>query len=47
MYKLFTSPINGEQTVFVVETSSWTSIKNEAYLAWVAEGNTAEEWNPE
>ena len=28
------------------ETSVSMSLDNPMYLAWVAEGNTAEEWNP-
>jgi hypothetical protein len=35
---------NGEvSSIPMVETN----LDYQAYLAWVAEGNTAEEWNPE
>jgi hypothetical protein len=47
MYKILTSQMTGEQTVFLVEDNSWTTVTNPTYLAWVAEGNTAEEWQPE
>ncbi len=47
MYKTYVSPITGEITVYVVESASWTNSNNKQYLAWVAEGNTAQEWTPE
>ena len=45
MYKIYTSQITSMESVFVVETQSWTDTNNPEYLAWVAEGNTAEEWD--
>jgi hypothetical protein len=45
MYKIYTSQITGAKSVFVVETQSWTDVNNLEYLAWLAEGNTAEEWD--
>jgi hypothetical protein len=46
------SPISGEEIVNVRRIVDETSVEvmaidNPEYLAWVAEGNTAEEWNPE
>ena len=46
-YKIHTSLIDGSETVFNTETFSWTTTENLDYLAWVAEGNTATEWQPE
>ena len=51
MYKIFTNS-NGNQ--FIVSNNGLTFIPTDpantdykAYLAWVTEGNTAEEWSPE
>ena len=51
MFKTYTSPMTG--VVQVVRLSDNVFIQPhewhpdyQAYLAWVAEGNTAEEWNP-
>ena len=40
--------MNKKAVVFIDdnETMSWTTEMNEQYLAWLAEGNTPEEWNP-
>jgi len=38
-------PDGGVQSFPDVETN--TGSERQAYLAWVAEGNTAEEWSPE
>lgn len=38
-------PDGGVQSFPDVETN--TGSERRAYLAWVAEGNTAEEWSPE
>jgi hypothetical protein len=46
-YLIHTSKLFGTQTVYCVETGSWTTTENPDYLAWVAEGNTAEEWQPD
>lgn len=47
-YFSFMSPIFGVLIVVVQDgTIGWTTEENDEYLAWVAEGNTAEQWNPE
>ena len=46
------NPERGEPAIVRIEDSAFISLSDDnrdyrAYLAWVAEGNTAEEWNPE
>jgi hypothetical protein len=50
MYKIYTSQYG--QTVVRTSDNSWIPMDEDntdyqAYLAWVAEGNTAEEWSAE
>jgi hypothetical protein len=50
MYKIITTPF--EVNIFRVEDgavipSNLANSDYQAYLAWVAEGNTATEWSPE
>ena len=52
MYKIATDIISGTQSVVRIENMLWIPISEDnsdyqAYLAWVAEGNIAEEWSPQ
>jgi hypothetical protein len=47
-YFFHTDPIFGVLIVVIEDdTIGWTTEENTDYLAWVADGNTAEEWQPE
>jgi hypothetical protein len=51
MYKIARHPIFENQFAIVKDDVTWIPTDEgnsmyQAYLAWVAEGNTAEEWNP-
>ena len=52
MYKLWNEPITNVYIgVIRLDDQAWIPADEgnkdyQAYLAWVAEGNTAEEWNP-
>ena len=40
-------PINEQQITVFLDVETNTGPERQAYLAWVAEGNTATEWQPE
>ena len=50
MFKIYTSPLTGKTQIVrlsdnaFIEHHEWHPAYQE-YLAWVAEGNTAEEWS--
>ena len=51
MYKLFISPVSNITYVVFAPTSTFIPMDeansdHQRYLAWVAEGNIAEEYNP-
>jgi len=47
-YKLNQDGTFAQEFIDNVATGKWHNTEtNETYLAWVAEGNEAEEWNPE
>jgi hypothetical protein len=41
------SDAGGSRLQIFIDNESNTGSERQAYLAWVAEGNTAEEWDPE
>ena len=54
MYYIFIKEPLNQEVIIKIDGDIVLSIPNskantdyQAYLAWVAEGNTAEEWNPE
>jgi hypothetical protein len=52
MYKIFTSQLNNTQFVFRTTDNTFIPMDEantsyRQYLEWVAEGNTAEEYQPE
>jgi hypothetical protein len=51
-YQIATSPSSDEMVIVRISDNAFipqepTNSDYQAYLAWVAEGNTAEEWQPE
>jgi hypothetical protein len=53
MYQVMNTNVGGSNCVILIRTLDGATIPMDesnsdyqAYLAWVAEGNTAEEWNP-
>ena len=51
MYQLVIDPTNNKTMSICLDNNYFIPIDEgnkdyQAYLAWVAEGNTAEEWNP-
>ena len=51
-YKIKTNTLSGVPVFYRVEDDVWIPLAEantdyQEYLAWVAEGNTAEEWEPE
>jgi hypothetical protein len=53
MYKVMNTNVAGSNCVILIRTLDGATIPfdegntdYQAYLAWVAEGNIAEEWNP-
>jgi len=52
MYSIYSDPMTGNQVVVRSTDGACIPFDSantdyQAYLAWVAEGNTAEEWQPE
>jgi len=52
MYQIATDIISGAQSVVLIENMLWIPMSDDnsdyqAYLAWVAEGNTPEKWETE
>lgn len=52
MFKIYISPITSIQQVVRLSDNAFIQPNDQhsdyqEYLAWVAEGNTAEEWSPE
>ena len=51
-YFVDTTPTGNQIVIWVVEETTYSCLADEAntdyqqYLVWVAEGNIAEEWNP-
>ena len=50
MYKIGKSTLTNEEYIIRLSDNAWIpfaeeNIDYQAYLAWVAEGNVAEEWN--
>lgn len=52
-YKIKTNTLSGIPVIYRVEDETWIPTSDETnadyqqYLAWVAEGNTPEEWQPD